>query len=121
MTYMLDPFPSGTRIRVHKGVRPYGGRILDGYARSIYTDDDTGEVKVTIEAFGKADTGFFKNDIRGYDPSEVDIIYPKDDESFYAENGYEVTNSEISHKDSCDTFRSSGNRCTCGALEEANG
>ena len=33
------------------------------------------------------------------------------------ENGWQQTNSEISHRDMCDVFRSDANRCTCGAFE----
>jgi hypothetical protein len=62
------------RVRIHKGVRPFGGRILEYKGEYTYPNG-----RKVIEVYGPIYGG--NADIREYDPADVDLLPCKPDRS----------------------------------------
>lgn len=66
----IEPKP-GTQARVHKGVRPYGGKIFT-VQRTVIEADGRRHIDLCVNAAGD-----WSSDIREYDPKDIDILEPK--------------------------------------------
>jgi hypothetical protein len=71
----MSKFNKGDRVRIKKGVKPFGGRILRVAERKTWPN---GRVEVLVVApdapDGPEDAGWYMEDLRSYDPTEVEEL-----------------------------------------------